>query len=125
MIVFNIRYFLTFILILIIEVLIAAFCKQPFIRNIFGDFLATLLLYYLFKAFFNIKSIYIAAGVLVISFFIEFLQLIDIINLLNIENKLLKIIIGTTFSFNDLVAYTIGISSAILFEKLTSSKFSN
>lgn len=69
MMVFNLRYFISFISILIIEILIATFFKQPFIRNIFGDFLATILLYILFKTFINIKSIYIAVGVLIIFFF--------------------------------------------------------
>ncbi|SDX09354.1 Protein of unknown function [Lutibacter oricola] len=125
MITYNYRYFLTFIIVLITEILIASYCTQPFIRNIFGDFLATILLYCFFKSFLKVNPLSIGIAVLTISFFVEFLQLINIIKILNIENRIIKIIIGTTFSISDLIAYTFGVVTTLVFEKLINSQFSN
>ena len=59
--------------------------------------------------------------VLIISFFIEILQLINITRILNIQNNIIKIVMGTSFSWLDLVAYCLGILTVLIFEKLTSS----
>ncbi|MDE6357217.1 MAG: DUF2809 domain-containing protein, partial [Eubacteriales bacterium] len=41
--------------------------------------------------------------------FVEFLQYIDIIKILGLENiTFLKILIGTTFDFKDIICYFIG-----------------
>lgn len=121
----NKKHFSIFLLLLIIEVIIAVFIKQPFIRNVFGDFLAVIVLYSFFKSFLKVKSIYIALAVLFFSFFVEVLQLIDIISFLNIENRIIKIIIGTTFSYTDLIAYFSGIIAVLTIERLINLQFSN
>lgn len=122
----NFKSLIIFLSLLIIEILIAMYIKGGFIRHVLGDFLVVITLFYLFKSFIKTKSIYIAITVLLISYIIEFLQLIHFLNLLNLQNnKLLSIVVGTTFSTTDLIAYTLGICTVLFIEKSTSSKPSN
>jgi len=115
---FNARYFIVFILLLLTEVLIAAYVKQPFIRFVFGDFLVVILLYCFLKSFINATSFNIALSVLIFAFIVEFLQMTNVLVLLNLEkNKLANIILGNTFEITDLVAYTLGVISAFLLDK--------
>lgn len=119
---FNLRSFIIFIILLFTEVLIEHFFKQGFIRYIFGDFLVVILLYYLFKSFFKTKPVYLAISVLLIAYSIEFLQLIDILSILNLkESRMSNLILGNTFSFEDLIAYTLGVATILIIEKITCS----
>lgn len=122
----NLKYTFLFLGLLIVEILIATYIKKGFIRHVFGDFLVVIMLFYFFKSFLNFKNSYIAIIVLLISYSIELLQLIHILELLNLQHhKFLRIVFGTTFSRTDLVAYTLGICTILLIEKLISSKLSN
>ncbi len=117
MILFNKRYFIAFLLLLSIEIIIAIFIKQGFIRFVFGDFLVVIMLYYFFKNFVKINSLYIAITVLIIAFSIEFLQLIDVFSILNIpKNTFTKLVLGTTFNVEDLIAYTLGITTILMID---------
>jgi uncharacterized membrane protein len=115
---FNARYFIAFIFLLLTEILIAAYIKQPFIRFVFGDFLVVILLYCFLKSFIKTSSFNSALYVLIFAFSIEFLQMSNVLALLNLEkNKLANIILGNTFEITDLIAYTLGVCSAYLIDK--------
>lgn len=115
---FNLRSFILFTSLFLIEVLIALFFKEGFIRHTFGDFLIVILMYYFIKSFMKIKPIYLALFVLVVSFTIEFCQLIDLLNILNVEeNTFTKLVFGTTFQTTDLIAYFLGVCTVLLIEK--------
>jgi ABC-type glucose/galactose transport system permease subunit len=76
------------------------------------------MLYYFLRSFIKTKPIYAAIIVLLIAYLVEFLQLLQILNYLNVEeNSVLRIIFGTTFSVTDLIAYTLGIVTVFLIEK--------
>lgn len=114
---FNKTYFFGFLILFIIEACIAFFIKEGFIRHTFGDVLVVIMLYCLIKSFVKAKPIYIAITVLIVSFGIEFLQLTHILQWLHIENnKALKLILGSTFDINDLLAYLFGIIMVLLIE---------
>lgn len=117
MIRFNKTYFLWFLILFIVEVCIAFFIKEGFIRHTFGDVLVVIMLYCLIKSFVKAKPIYIAITVLIVSFGIEFLQLTHILQWLHIENnKTLKSILGNTFDINDFLAYLFGLIVVLLIE---------
>ncbi|AXP81709.1 hypothetical protein CJ739_2637 [Mariniflexile rhizosphaerae] len=114
---FHKTYTLFFISILVIEILIAKFLTQGFIRYTFGDYLVVILMYCFFKSFIKGNHFYIAMGVLAFSFAIEFLQLVNILKPLNLQNShSAKLILGSTFQFSDLVAYTLGIITVLIVE---------
>lgn len=112
------KYYLIFALLLFItEVLIAIYFHTGFIRYTFGDYLCVILLFCLVKSFVEIDSFKLAICVLAFSYLIEFLQLLNILELLNLQHShLLKLLLGNTFQISDLVAYTLGIITIIFFE---------
>ena len=114
---FSKAYFFWFLILFIIEACIAFFIKEGFIRHTFGDILVVIMLYCLIKSFVKAKPIYTVITVLIVSFGIEFLQLTHILQWLHIENnKALKLILGSTFDINDLLAYLFGIIVFLLIE---------
>ncbi len=114
---FTTVYFISFILLLLTEILIATFLVTGFIRHTFGDFLVVILIYCFLKSFLDTKPIYLALAVLAFSFLIEFLQLFQLLKLLNLENNhMAKLILGSTFHVSDLIAYTLGILFILIVE---------
>ncbi|WP_299624724.1 DUF2809 domain-containing protein [uncultured Tenacibaculum sp.] len=112
---FDGKSFIIFILLFLVELVIAK--TKGFIRHTFGDFLVVILLYYLVKSFVNFTPKKIAIGVLCFSFAVEILQYFKIVEILGLQdNKLMRIVIGSTFSFGDLIAYTLGIITVYFIE---------
>jgi Protein of unknown function (DUF2809) len=117
------NYLFISIAILIVEIVIALFVNDEFIRPIFGDYLAVILLFYLFATFLKISKTKIAVITLLISYIIEGLQYIHILELLNLERyTLLKIVFGTSFSWMDMIAYTFGTLTVLLIHNYTKIK---
>ncbi len=118
MIRFNIHYFLWACLIFFVEVAIALFVHDSIIRPYIGDMLVVILIYCFVKSFLQTPILPTAIGVLIFAYFVEFLQYIQIIKYLGLENnKLASIVIGTSFSWGDLTMYTLGIGIVLLVEK--------
>lgn len=114
---FNITNFAITISLLLVDISIALYIKTGFIRHVFGDFLVVILLFYAFKTIFKWKSITIAITVLAIAYAIEFLQRFNMLTFLHLNNnKLASIILGSTFSVEDLVAYTLGIVTVLIID---------
>ncbi|MCK8480150.1 DUF2809 domain-containing protein [Psychroserpens algicola] len=114
---FNTLFFASSLMLLSIEICIAAFLTEGFIRHTFGDFLVVILMYCMIRTFIHTKPIYIASVVLAFAFLIEFLQLFDFLDYLNLQNhRLAHIILGSTFSFSDLIAYTLGVITIFLID---------
>ena len=86
-------------------------------RSTFGDFLVVILVYCFVKSFANGKPKYVAIGVLVFAYTIEFLQLSNLLEFLNLKgNKMANIVLGSTFQISDLISYTIGIITILIVE---------
>ncbi len=116
---FSKNYFLVAVLLLIIEIAIAIFFKEGFVRHTFGDFLVVILLYCFFKSFLRAHSLGIALTTLGIAFIIEFLQLTSFLQLFGLKHsKWANLVFGNSFSFQDLIAYTLGILAVLIFEKV-------
>jgi hypothetical protein len=99
------------------EILIALYVNDRFVRPFGGDFLVIILLYCIVMGFTHFQYLQAAASVLIFSFLIEVLQYYQIVRLLGLENvKLASVVIGTSFSWADILAYTAGIVFVILFE---------
>ena len=117
MIKFNKIYFILFLVIFLIEILIAKYATG-FLRHTIGDYLAVMFVYTFIKSFFKISIEKAVLITFAISFIIEFLQLSDLQNHFQKEySQIFKIVLGTSFSIGDLVAYTLGIVTIVLVEK--------
>lgn len=121
---FNLKNFLVFAFLLLLEIAIAN--TSGFIRHTFGDFLVVILLFYLVKTFFNLSNKTVVISVLMFAYILEFLQLTPLLEFLGLENNRLAIIIfGATFSIGDLIAYTLGVGTILLLEKILTHKLSS
>lgn len=120
---FNLRYFFATLILLFTEICIALFIHDSFIRPYIGDLLVVVLIYCLVKSFFNFRPVPIAIGVLIFSFIVEALQFFKVVELLGVQDsKVARIVIGTSFSWEDLIAYVAGISLVLLVERTRNKK---
>ncbi len=105
----NIKYFIAFIVLFIIEVVIALFINDKIIRPYIGDILIIVLMYTFIKSFIKKEIRFLPIYLFVFAAFIEIIQYINILGLIGLENnKVLKIIIGSTFDIKDILCYLIG-----------------
>jgi hypothetical protein len=115
---FNKHYFGFTILLFLVEVLIALFVNDTFVRPYLGAVLVVILIYCFIKSFFKLPVLTIATFVLIFSFTIEFLQFLNIVEKLHLEkSKIARTVLGTSFSWIDLLTYIIGIAIVIFIEK--------
>lgn len=118
MIIFNKVYFISAVLIFAIEVLIALFVHDKFVRPYGGDILVIILLYCLIMSFFRLSVLTVAMTVLIFAFLVEFLQCLNIVEKLGLEkSSVAGIIIGSSFAWLDLLAYIVGGVIVVIFEK--------
>lgn len=106
------------ILLFVIEVLIALYVKDSFIRPFVGDLLVVMLIYYFLKAFIQVSPHLLAMAVLLFSFLIEILQYFNFVDLIGLQDfKIARIVLGTSLDWLDLVAYTVGVFFILIMEK--------
>jgi hypothetical protein len=118
MLTFNKNYFGLAILIFSIEILIALYVNDNFIRPYLGDVLVVILIYCFLKSFLKLPVLTSAIFVLVFAFVIEFLQFLNIVEMLGIEkSNIAKTVIGTSFSWIDLLTYIGGVVIVLVVEK--------
>ena len=116
---FDIRYFFGFLVVLLIEVLIAVYIKTGFIRHTFGDVLVVVLMYCFIKSVLQSKTLPAALFVLTVAFVIEYAQKLNVLKALHLEtNSIAKLVLGNTFEPWDLVAYFVGFLTIIIIENL-------
>jgi hypothetical protein len=114
---FNKIYFRLSVILFLIEVAIALFIKDRFIRPYLGDVLVVILIYCFVKSLVKISVHKAAVGVLLFAFCIEILQYINIVEKLKLQhNTVAKTVIGTSFSWEDILAYLAGILIVIAVE---------
>jgi hypothetical protein len=114
----NWKYAIITLLILIIEILIALFLHDKFIRPFLGDALVVVLLYFGFRTILKTPAHKVAIGVFAFACTIEILQFFQLVKLLHLEeNEVARIIIGSTFDWWDILAYAIGILAVYVLDK--------
>ena len=116
-------YFIATLLLFGIEIMIALFAHDRIIRPYIGDLLVVVLLYCFVKSFLDTPVFATAISVLLFSYMIEILQYFKIINILGLQNSAIaSVVIGTSFAWIDLVAYTVGIVLVLIMEKIVCKK---
>ena len=116
---FNLSYFIRFSLLLTVELLIGICLHDALIRPYGGDFLVVILIYCFIKSFLNTSVIKTAIGVLTFSYAVEISQYFQLIKVLGLQySRVASLILGSSFSFSDLLCYTLGILLVLLIEKI-------
>jgi hypothetical protein len=119
---FNVRSFLIALALFTVEVFIALFVRDRFVRPYVGDFLVVIMIYYAVKSFFKIPPLKLATGVLLFSYLVETLQYFRIVDKLGLtRNIVAKTVIGYGFEWLDILAYTLGIVFVVVVEKVSSA----
>ena len=108
------------VLILAVEIYIAICVKGGFVRHYAGDVLAVILLYSLAQAIFSVPPLNLPLKIFAFAAALELAQYFGAVQILGIENKILKVMIGRTFDFADLLCYAAGCVLAGVYEKFES-----
>ena len=110
-------YFILFLALLIIEILIALFVRDAFVRPYVGDFLVVIMIYCFLRAFVRIRVIKAAIAVFVFAFAVETIQYLRILEkTVFINSAAARVIAGTNFEWLDILAYTAGIVLVLILE---------
>ena len=112
------------LLLLAVEIIIGIYASG-WVRNYLGDVLVVVLLYTLCKTVSPDRPqnpYVLPTAILIFAFIVEFLQLWGFCDRFGITNRLLRIIIGTGFSPEDLVSYAIGAVPCYITELILKKK---
>ncbi|WKD84800.1 hypothetical protein KCTC32516_00134 [Polaribacter huanghezhanensis] len=120
----NKKYIYLTLLVLIIELIIAGYIQDQFIRPFVGDVLAVMLIFSFLRIFYKRNGLNLGFGVLLFAVTIEILQYVEFVKIVGLEdNKIATIILGATFDWLDILAYIIGVFISVLLDKkLTKNK---
>lgn len=106
---FDISSFIVFTIIFVIEVCIALFVNDNIIRPYGGDVLVVVLMYYFAKTFVATRIEWLIFVVLLFAYIVEIGQYFHLVEKLNMQNnRVMRIVIGSSFSWGDIFAYTLG-----------------
>lgn len=123
---FNTRYFLLSVIILGVEIFIAACMNDRIIRPYGGDFLVVILLYCLVRTILDTSILPTALAVLLFAYLIETLQYFRLADHLGLKpHSLPRILLGDYFTWTDIFSYTLGIATVIVLEKCVTRKNQN
>ena len=113
----NAPYVVAAVLLLFIEVLIALFVRDAFVRPYLGDVLAVALVYAALRAVTPLRLVAALGVTLGIAFAIEFAQLFGLLGALGLgDNRLARVVLGGVFDLADLAAYAAGAAAIVAIE---------
>lgn len=116
---FKKKYFYLTLILFFIEVFIAVFIKDSFIRPFVGDVLVIILIYCFVKTCCHINSSIAALSVFVFACIIEILQYFNLVNQLGLQqSKIATVILGNTFDCQDIIAYLVGAIAVLSLENI-------
>jgi hypothetical protein len=120
---FNLTYFLLTLLLIGVEIFIGVRMHDALIRPYGGDLLCVILLYCLIRSFWRLPVLPLALGVLLFSYAEEASQYFHLADRLGFTRpSLMRTLIGTYFTWGDILSYTLGIGMVLLIEGLVLQK---
>lgn len=105
----RINYAVAFLIILLIEVMIALFVHDTVIRPYVGDVLVVVVLYLAVRVIVPDRCRYLPLYVFLFAVMVECLQYFNLVQMLGLENNTFaRIIIGAIFDVKDILCYGVG-----------------
>ncbi|SCP98501.1 ribosomal maturation YjgA family protein [Anaerobium acetethylicum] len=105
----RIRYALAFVMLLGIEVLIALFVHDAFIRPYVGDVLVVAVLYAAVRIVIPDRCRLLPLYIFLFAAMVECLQYFELVRLLGVaDNAFLRVLIGSVFDWKDVLCYGAG-----------------
>lgn len=112
-------YFTPALLLLLVEILIAVYVHDRFIRPYGGDFLIVIMIYCFVQSVLKTSVFKTAIGVLLFAYVVEFLQHFHLTKIFGWQHsRAAELLLGHAFSWVDILCYTLGIILVIIIEKL-------
>jgi len=111
------RYALAAVLLLAVEVVIALFVRDRFVRPYLGDVLAVMLVYCGLRAVLSLRVLPAALLAFAIGAVIEFGQAIHVLDLLGVHDRVARVVLGGSFEWLDFVAYAAGAVAVLAIER--------
>lgn len=113
----RILYAVATLFLLLIEVIIALYVHDDFIRPYVGDVLVVIVIYTFIRIIVSEKCKLIPLFLFIFAAGVELLQLANIVEILGVaDNKFLKILIGSVFDIKDIVCYAVGCVILCMYE---------
>ncbi|HEV2483601.1 MAG TPA: DUF2809 domain-containing protein [Puia sp.] len=107
---FRLSYFLLTLLLIGVEIFIGTCMHDAVIRPYGGDLLVVVVLYCLVRSFWDLPVVPLSLGILVFSYLVETGQYFHLADWLGFTRpSLMRTLIGTYFTWVDLLSYTLGI----------------
>lgn len=120
----RIFYLIVFILLMVVETLIALYVHDDFIRPYIGDIIVVIVLYSFVRIFIPEKCRLLPLYIFIFSVTVEVMQYLKIINILGLQNNSFsRVIIGSVFDLKDIACYGIGCLILALYEILIKYKY--
>lgn len=102
-------YIISALILLAIECLIALFVHDRIVRPYIGDLLVVILIYMTVRSFIPEGIKMLPLYVFIFAVIVEILQFFDVVSMLKVsDNAAARTIIGTSFSWTDIIMYAIG-----------------
>ena len=115
----RIKYLIALILLIIIEVLIALFVHDNFVRPYLGDVIVVFAVYCAVRVVKPTGRRLLAVGVFVFAVAVEGLQAINIVDKLGLGNiRFFKVLCGSVFDVKDILCYAVGCAILLLWDLL-------
>lgn len=102
------KYIVSFTVNLIVVLLIGFYGAGWFWRGFLSDVFIVVLLFSFLKMLTPASTLKVSLSVLAFSYFVEISQYFNLVEFLGVNNKAIRIFIGTHFDWLDLIAYTVG-----------------
>lgn len=103
------KFLLLFIVVLLIEILIALFVRDRVIRPYVGDILVVVLMYCFVRIFLVKRIKWLPVWLFLFAAFIEVTQYFELVKLLGLQNnRFFRILLGMTFDWKDILCYFTG-----------------
>ncbi len=120
----RIFYLIIFILLIVVETLIALYVHDDFIRPYIGDIIVVIVLYSFVRIFIPEKCNLLPFYIFIFSVAVEVMQYFKIINILGLQNNnFARVIIGSVFDLKDIACYGIGSLILGLYEIFIKDKY--
>lgn len=112
-------YLVVTIILLFIEVCIALFVKDDFIRPYVGDMLVVIVIYSFIRIFIPERIGLLPLYIFIFALAVEMLQYLDVVRMFGLEdNRFLSILIGSVFDIKDIICYAAGCVILGIYERV-------
>lgn len=117
----RIKYAIAFVLMLFVEVMIALYVHDTFVRPYVGDMLVVILVYSFTRIFIPERCRLLPLYVFLFAAGVEALQYFKLVQVLGLENnRFLRIVLGSVFDIKDIACYGVGSMLLEAFERIKS-----